>query len=367
MKICHLTSVHPRYDTRIFIKECCSLVKLYNTSLVVADGKGNEITNNVKILDVGKSNGRIGRIFCTTKAILKKALEIDADIYHLHDPELIPIGLKLKSKGKKVIFDAHEDLPNQIKSKHYLNESSKKVLSFLVTNYEKYACSKFDAIVAATPFIRDKFLKINKNSVDINNYPKLEEFELSDNNYQKELQVCYVGGISEVRGINEMVTAIDLANANVKLVMAGNFVDSNLEAQVKALNGWNKIDFLGYLDREGIKNTISSSIAGLVVLNPTNSYLDSLPVKMFEYMAAGVPVIASNFPLWKTIVEETDSGICVNPLDAKEIAKAIDFLINNSEVAERMGNNGKKLVNEKFNWRVEEEKLFKLYTDVLGK
>jgi glycosyltransferase involved in cell wall biosynthesis len=273
----------------------------------------------------------------------------------------------LKRKGKKVIFDAHEDLPNQIKSKHYLNKQSKKVLSFLVTNYEKYACSKFDAIVAATPFIRDKFLKINKNTVDINNYPKLEEFELSDNNYQKELQVCYVGGISEVRGINEMVTAIDLADTNVKLVVAGNFVGNNLEAQVKALNGWNKVDFLGYLDREGIKNTISSSIAGLVVLHPTNSYLDSLPVKMFEYMAAGVPVIASNFPLWKTIVEETNSGICVNPLDAKEIAKAIDFLINNSEVAERMGNNGKKLVNEKFNWRVEEEKLFKLYTDVLGK
>lgn len=367
MKICHLTSVHPRYDTRIFIKECCSLVKLYNTSLVVADGKGNEIINDVNIHDVGKSNGRIERIFSTSKAILRKALEVDADVYHLHDPELIPIGIKLKNQGKKVIFDAHEDLPNQIKSKHYLNEQSKKVLSFLVTNYEKYACSKFDAIVAATPFIRDKFLKINKNSVDINNYPKLEEFELSDNNYQKELQVCYVGGISEVRGINEMVTAIDLADTNVKLVVAGNFVGNNLEAQVKALNGWNKVDFLGYLNREGIKNTISSSIAGLVVLHPTNSYLDSLPVKMFEYMASGVPVIASNFPLWKTIVEETNSGICVNPLDAKEIANAIDFLISNSDVAEKMGNNGKKLVNEKFNWRVEEEKLFKLYKDILGK
>ena len=129
MKICHLTSAHPRFDTRIFVKQCCSLAQLYDTYLVVADGDGNEVRDKVNIVDVGKFNGRKNRILYAPKVVFEKALALDADIYHLHDPELIPIGLKLKKLGKKVIFDAHEDLPNQIQSKHYLNPIMKKIVS----------------------------------------------------------------------------------------------------------------------------------------------------------------------------------------------------------------------------------------------
>src|SRR5690606_16899415 len=125
LKIAHLTSAHPRFDTRIFVKQCCSLAKKYETYLVVADGKGNEIKDRVNILDVGKFNGRKNRMLNAPKAVFEKALTLDADIYHMHDPELIPIGLKLKKLGKKIIFDAHEDLPNQVMSKHYLNPISK--------------------------------------------------------------------------------------------------------------------------------------------------------------------------------------------------------------------------------------------------
>jgi len=128
--ITHLTSAHPRYDTRIFLKECCSLAKVYHVSLVVADGLGNEEKDGVGIYDVGIEEGRFGRIFQTTKKVLAKALELDSDLYHLHDPELIPVGLKLKKMGKRVIFDAHEDLPKQVMAKHYLNAFTKTILSF---------------------------------------------------------------------------------------------------------------------------------------------------------------------------------------------------------------------------------------------
>lgn len=365
-KIAHLTSAHPRFDTRIFVKQSTSLAKLYTTYLIVADGKGNEKVNDVNIIDIGKLNGRKNRILNAPKAIFEQALKVNADIYHLHDPELIPIGLKLKKLGKKVVFDAHEDLPNQIMSKHYLNKFSKKILSFLVKRYEQYACSQLDGIVAATPFIRDKFLNINANTIDINNFPKTEEFikiehsNLTDNNY-----VCYIGGLADVRGITQMVEAIDFAD-DTRLLIAGNFADANLESKVKQVNGWKKVDFLGYVDREGIQNTLSKSFAGLVVLHPTQSYLDSLPVKMFEYMCAGIPVIASDFPLWRSIVDEAQCGLCVDPLNPSAIASAIKTLNTNRIEAKKMGENGRIAVLEKYNWNIEERKLFEFYSKILG-
>ncbi|WP_414659517.1 glycosyltransferase family 4 protein [Acinetobacter courvalinii] len=365
MKVVHLTSAHPRFDTRIFVKQCCSLAQIYDTYLIVADGKGNQVKDKVNILDVGKFNGRKNRIINAPKSILKQALALDAQIYHLHDPELIPIGLKLKKYGKKVLFDAHEDLPNQIMSKHYLNWFSKKLIAFLVTTYEKYACAKLDGIVAATPFIRDKFLKINKNTLDINNYPKLEEFSSISVNTLKENHVCYIGGLADVRGIVEMVQAINFAESSAKLIIAGNFVDKNLEQFVVKMEGWEKVNFLGYVGRNEIKNTLASSMAGLVVLHPTRSYLDSLPVKMFEYMCAGIPVIASDFPLWRSIVNAAKCGICVDPLKPKEIADAIDYFLKNPTEARLMGQQGRAAVLERYNWSIEEKKLLNLYSSIL--
>ncbi|MCU7698955.1 glycosyltransferase family 4 protein [Acinetobacter sp. AYS6] len=365
MKVAHLTSAHPRFDTRIFVKQCCSLTQSYDTYLVVADGNGNEVKNQVNILDVGKFNGRKDRMLNAPNAVFEKALALQAEIYHLHDPELIPIGLKLKKMGKKVFFDAHEDLPNQIMSKHYLNPISKKIIAFLVKTYEKYACAKLDGIVAATPFIRDKFLKINKNTIDINNYPKLEEFSSIPTNALKGNQVCYIGGLADVRGIVEMVQAINSTQSEAKLVLAGDFSDKNLEQSVIEMEGWEKVNFLGYVGRNEIKNTLTSSVAGLVVLHPTRSYLDSLPVKMFEYMCAGIPVIASDFPLWRSIVNDAQCGICVDPLKPYEIAKAIDYFINNPDKARLLGEQGRAAVLEKYNWSIEENKLLNFYSSIL--
>jgi len=367
-KITHLTSAHPRYDTRIFIKMCSSLAKKenYKVNIVVADGLGDETKNSVSIVDVGaKTGGRISRMTKTVKKVFEKAKELNSDIYHLHDPELIPIGLKLKKLGKKVIFDAHEDLPKQILGKHYLGNFTKKVLSKSIEIYEKISLKKFDYIITATPYIRDKFLKINKNSCDINNFPILDEL-LSDVKYSyRKNQVCYIGVLAEVRGIKEIVKSMEYC-VDTNLVIAGSFFDNNIEKEVKNYKGWKKVDFKGFVGRDEIKNILDSSKVGLVTLHPIINYLDALPVKMFEYMAAGLPVISSDIKLWKDIVEETNCGICVNPREPKEIADAIKYIIDNPKEAEQMGMNGKKAVIEKYNWGIEERKLFKLYSDMVN-
>lgn len=364
-KVSHLTSVHPRYDTRIFFKECTSLAQSgYLVSLVVADGKGDEEINTISIVDVGAPKGRFDRILNTSKSVYKKALELDADIYHLHDPELIPFGLKLKRLGKIVIFDSHEDVPKQILSKPYLNPILRYALGVLFSIYEKSSCKKMDAIVAATPFIRDKFLQINPNSVDINNFPIFDELQPPVDWSNKTKSVCYIGGIEIVRGIKEIVVALEHVNSSSRLQLAGKFSDSDTKEEVKAYKGWQSVDELGFLDRSGVKNVLATSMAGLVTLHPIPNYLDALPVKMFEYMSAGIPVIASNFPYWINIVETNNCGLCVDPLDPIAIANSVDYFINNPVQAQQMGDNGRNAILREYNWSIEENKLQSLYTNL---
>ncbi len=361
MKVCHLTSVHTRYDTRIFLKECSSLATNgHEVSLIVADDLGDELKGGVKIHDVGKNNsGRLSRFTKTTRNVFRKAIGIDADVYHFHDPELMPFAYLLKLKGKKVIYDAHEDLPRQLLSKPYLGKVSKKILSFLIEKIENFFASRFTAIITATPFIRDRFLKLNNHTIDINNFPIISEFE-DFSEHPKKDEICYVGGLSQVRGILEVVKSLDNLNS-IQFNLAGLFNDANYEKKVKSQPSWSKVNELGFIDREGIKNVYSKSKIGIVTLHPIVNYLDSLPVKMFEYMASGLPVIASDISLWKSIIDESKCGICVNPLSPNDIAKAIDEMIQDPKALKTMGVNGRKAIVQKYNWSIEENKLLNLY------
>lgn len=365
--VCHLTSVHKRDDTRIFVKQCSSLAEHgYSVSLVVADGKGNDCLNGVHIVDVGKPLSRFERFWRKGSAIYRTAKSIEADLYHFHDPELYFVGLLLRMKGKAVVFDAHEDVPLQILSKPYLNRFSAFFLSKLVSIIEAFVCARLNGVVAATPFIREKFKKINALSVDINNFPKLEDIGEPTNWSEKKKEFCYVGGISLVRGVKEAVRACEFLEKDIVFNLAGNFVESDLEAEVTAYKSWERVRPWGFVNRTGVRDVLQRSKVGLVTLHPIPNYLDSLPVKMFEYMAAGIPVVASNFPYFKSIVEKIGCGVCVNPLDPKAIADAVTNILLDDAAARKMGERGRKAVLEQYNWDVEFPKLDVLYKNILS-
>lgn len=360
-KIVHLTSVHARYDTRIFLKECSSLAKAgYNVSMIVADGKGDEEINGVKIYDVGTAKNKASRILKTTKNVYNKALELDADIYHFHDSELFFTGLKLKKKGKIVVYDSHEDFPRQILNKQWLPKWSRTPLSKGIEFVEDYISRRLNAIVCATPLIRDRFLKINKLSIDIKNYVLPGEFSKTHPVKTDSNNICYVGAITQERGIIQILDTIELLK-NVTLICCGPFESPEFEAKLQNHNSWKMVDYRGIVGREGVSKIMQESSVGLVTLLNTPNQIESLPIKLFEYMAAGIPSIASNFPLWKEIVEGNDCGLCVDPENPEEIAKAIQFYFDNPDKIIQMGQNGKKAVNEIYNWQVEEKKLIALY------
>jgi glycosyltransferase involved in cell wall biosynthesis len=361
-RIAHLTSVHARNDTRIFIKQCRTLAAHgYDVTLVVADGKGPERKDGVAIVDVGLLPGRLNRMFNTTRRMFDQAVALDADIYQLHDPELIPAGLRLKRLGKTVIFDSHEATHRQLLSKPYLDPVSRRVLSAAFWLFERYACARFDGIIAATPFIRDMFLKINPVTVDVNNFPLIGELDGAMPGTAKQDQVCYVGGIGAIRGIREVVQAGAMLQSPARLNLVGRFSEPRVEAEVRAHPGWARVNDLGFLDRAGVRDVMARSVAGVVTFLPLPNHLDSHPTKMFEYMSSGIPVIASDFPLWREIIEGNQCGMCVDPRDPQAIGAAIDYLVSHPDVARSMGENGRKAVLQKYNWDVQAARLTEFY------
>jgi len=367
IRVAHLTSVHQRYDTRIFLKQCVSLAKnkKYFVTLIVADGKGDEIIKNVQIIDVGKAKGRLSRFILSNKKVFLKALNLKCDIYHLHDPELIPFGLKLKNKNKKVIFDSHEDVSEDIMIKDWIPISLRKIISKMYEIFEKKACSKFDLVITPTSFIQKKFSQKGIFAKSIKNFPINNEFKFQDIEWnQKKNEVCYIGAISEERGIIEIVKSLELLG-DVKLNLGGSFSDNKLREKCMNLKGWSKVNEMGFLDREQINEVFLRSKAGLAVFHPTSTYLPSLPVKIFEYMASGIPIICSNFELWDNmILKKYKCGIKINPLSSHDLANAIETLINEKNMAEKMIIEGKKGIMNDFNWKNEENKLYSAYDNI---
>lgn len=368
MKVVHLTSAHPRFDTRIFIKECSSLAKVesYEVSLIVADGLGDEVKNSVHIFDVGKLQGRLNRVFRTTKNVLTKAIELESDIYHFHDPDLIPVGLKLKKLGKKVIFDIHENIALQIKDKEYLPAVLRSSVSWLYRSYEKVVLKKFDYLILAESSYKEYYEELNKNIVVVLNMPDIDPLKRFQVAHRENNGLFYIGGISNGRGLDITIEAIRILKERIPdiyMYYVGNTYNNILES-VDLTGIENNIKFYGAMPLfQGMALSTKARV-GLSILKPIGNYTTSYSTKVFEYMAIGLPVVTSNFKLYQDVVEKYHCGLCVDPMKPEEVADAIEYIIRNPKEAKQMGENGRRAIIEQYNWTIEEKKLFKIYQEL---
>lgn len=124
------------------------------------------------------------------------------------------------------------------------------------------------------------------------------------------------------------------------------------------------VEFVGKLSRDQVNKLYGQSRAGLVLYQPAANHYESQPIKMFEFMAAGLPVIASDFPLWREIIEENKCGICVDPQDINAVRNACELLLSDPETAQQMGLNGHKAVEDKYSWDSEAKKLIDIYKSI---
>lgn len=362
-KICHMTSAHNRYDIRIFVKECVSLAKNgLDVTLIVNDIAPDELIEGVKIVSTKlKPQNRLQRFIYSKKHLYKKALEVNADIYHIHDPDLLTIARRLTKKGKKVIYDSHEDVPRQILSKNWIPKNIRSLISYTFEKYENKTTKILAAVVVPTPHIADRFRQINNDVYMVCNFPLLSEFEVSTTNSLKRNNACYVGGISINRGIRQIVEATQ--KAKLDLILCGKFESEELKNEI--VTSFQHVKYLGFLNRKGIAKVLNESIVGIVTLLPTPNHVNSYPIKMFEYMAAGMPIIASNIPLWEEIIQKHNCGICVDPRSVEEIEKAIKHITKNPEAAKVMGRNGEKAVLEEYNWESQVKILISMYNKLI--
>jgi glycosyltransferase involved in cell wall biosynthesis len=369
--ICFLTSVHPATDVRIFYKEAVTLSQSGYKVTIIGQYPKNEIINNVNVIALKKPKNRFSRILFLHLNLYRLAKNQKADIYHIHDPELLLLALILKNQtNSKIIYDVHEDVPEQILDKQWIPKVIRKIASIIFNYFEKQTSNYFDYIITATPHIRSKFSNIK--CIDIKNYPLLANFpDYTNHEFPKTpniFRIIYIGQLEYIRGIQNIIYAVNSLDSSysLELILAGIFDNEKFEFHLKHMDGWDKVNYLGWLPYHSIYNELVKADIGIICLLPIGRFQTSLPLKMFEYMAANLPIIVSNFPLWKDIINPNNCGLAVDPTNCREIAHAIQTLIDHPEQTKKMGENCRKAVIEKYNWELESKRLIDTYKEVLN-
>lgn len=367
--VCHLTSVHPPFDIRIFYKECQSLVNAgYKVSLIAPAEQETE-RMGVKVIPISLPKSRLKRMLIVNMRMFRLALKQKARIYHFHDPELMPCGVLLRCCGKKVIFDIHENVGLSIQNKAWLSGILKPLISGVYYLSERLSILFYNQLILAEASYQQYYPK--KKSTLVLNYPIYKEIEERELSEIQPVKLIYSGVIHELRGVWEMLSLLKLLRdekIEATLTLVGEIRPATLKSE---LITWlyhqklsDKVIMTGKVDYLQVTEFLNGADVGLSLLKPIPNYTASLPTKIFEYMQHGLPVIANNFALLKQYVVKEKVGICVDITHLENDMDNITELLTNKVYRKKIGEKGKKLIRENWNWATQETKLLKLYNQL---
>lgn len=367
-----MTTVHHPYDPRIYHKQCVSLQEAgYHVTLIAPEAEhldneeGKKPIHHVKLK---KYSSRLKRMIFGTLSAYKQAKKLDADVYHFHDPELLPIGWLLKRKSNTVIYDIHEDYGTGILQKEYMSKPVRQVIAKVYKVMERFFSRNME-LCLAEKYYQDTY----PSGKCILNYPTINKKVINHTweDVPVEEKLLYTGNVTEDRGalIHANIPVIDEATSVYFIGKCpGDLADKmyDIAGHKKANLQLEGID--RFVEKERIEAMYVNHhwLAALALFPPTDHYMKKELTKFFEYMSAGIPIICSDFPEWKKFIQKHECGIAVDPFNEKEIKQALDYLRNNEQEATRMGKNGKKAVKEELNWHTEEQKLINWYDLLSG-
>lgn len=356
MKVLHLTTAHPPRDNRIFNKEATALAERGIDITLAAKENGSQSVNGVKMVELPSLKGRLQRFILGPVAAWRALDQQRPNLVHVHDPELIPMAvLWARTHRSGFVYDAHEDLVGQIEDKAYLSPRMKAVARLYAHLILGLADRAADGIVAATPVIAAKYR--NKNLAVVRNYPWLRDYPVIER-HEVPGRVVYVGALTKGRESDVMIETIKAVEES-SMVMAGR-PDAYTQKLIDALRPEDRIDFKGPVTPAEIPGILATGAVGFVFLEPLPNYKESLPTKLFEYMAAGIPFIASDFPYWRDLLDEFDAGVFVDTSSPEAPAAALRELLADPERRRAMGERGRKAIEEHFNFEADVDALVEL-------
>ena len=368
--VCHVTSVHVSNDGRILYHECRSLATRYRTLLLVRDDGPDRVAEGVEIRTLPKTRSRLER-FVANGRLLRAAMATEADLFHFHDPELLPAMATLaQATAKPVVYDAHEDYPAAMTQKSWIPRSLRPLASSLADRTERRNVPRLSAVVVADEALERRFNAMHPRVVRLDNYPPLSLFGSPRPTLQGPPTMLYVGSVSKVRGFLDMIEVLELVRASVpgaRLVVYGRPTEE-VTAMLPGLRGRfpeGALEMRGPLPYGELPAALAEAHLGLSLLRPHPKYEHNVSMKVFDYMAAGVPWVASDFAPLRSGTDNGTGGELVPPGDPAAAARAILGLLADRPRAESLGRAGRALVEARLNWESVEPKLFGLYEQLL--
>ncbi|MGQ9371781.1 glycosyltransferase family 4 protein [Azospirillum sp. ST 5-10] len=363
--IVHLSSVHEWNDPRILLKECASLARRGHRVTLVVPGAPDVPHGGVAFASVPRRRSRAARLAVTTVQVGLRALRLKGDVYHFHDPELIPVGMLLRLLGKPVVYDIHEDYVTAVNRSDYIPAALRPLLRRVLDHGERWAARAFRQIIAER-YYEERF----PAAVPVLNYPSLDGFGRAVAAAPPpHPRLLYTGNVSTQRGARVHAALADRLDG-AELHMIGRCGTALADELAAAMRHPDRLRLTGagrYVPFARILEAYAEPwTCALAVFPDDEHYRRKELTKVFEYMAAGIPVVASDFPAWRALVADTGAGICVPPGDADAAAEAVRRIHADPALHRRMADNGVREAHARFSWRSQEAALLAFYDRLLA-